>query len=46
MKLPPLKYVCVDDWVTDQARDRSVLHLAALGSIWLRALVPAFTGES
>ena len=31
MKLPPLKYVCVDDWVAGQARDRSVLHLGCAG---------------
>ena len=31
MKLPKLRYVCVDDWVTQQARGRSVLHLGCAG---------------
>ena len=31
MRLPPLRYVCVDQWVTDQARGRSVLHLGCAG---------------
>jgi hypothetical protein len=31
MKFAPLNYVCVDDWVTDQARNRSVLHLGCAG---------------
>jgi 2-polyprenyl-3-methyl-5-hydroxy-6-metoxy-1,4-benzoquinol methylase len=36
MKLPPLKYVCVDDWVTEQARNRSVLHLGCAGEYLAR----------